>query len=323
MAWFMISQKLINFFSLGGLVSIFSSQPFDVNRLLSISGVEQLIVPIFPILLVVEVAFILWVHRRSPAKIYVAYKVSVAMYVVNFAIATLVNLDVLLWTQQKFFPHAPFSAPVNIFGFAYAYVVWELSHFVFHWTCHKVRLLWILHAPHHAPGHMNLGVIYTAFFLMGTYATFVRTAICSLLGVSLQLLFLCMIIDACWGSLIHFSEELWPSGKFGGVLDKWILTPSDHRVHHSNNPEYIDKNYCNTLPIWDKLFGTLQREIPGVRPRYGLNRPQKPNSFIDMYFGEIGLLWRDIKNENSFKNRIFYLIKPPGWVPAERTVKIS
>jgi sterol desaturase/sphingolipid hydroxylase (fatty acid hydroxylase superfamily) len=200
--------------------------------------------------------------------------------------------------------------------FVYAYVVWELSHFVYHWTCHKVRLLWVLHAPHHAPQHMNLGVIYTAFFLQGAYATFVRTAICSLLGIPMELLILCMVIDGCWGALIHFSEELWPSGKFGFFIDRLILTPSDHRVHHASNREYIDMNYCNTLPIWDKLFGTLQREIPGAKPKYGLARMQKPNNFTDAYFGEIGLLWSDISDARSWTERVFYMVKPPGWKPS-------
>jgi sterol desaturase/sphingolipid hydroxylase (fatty acid hydroxylase superfamily) len=153
--------------------------------------------------------------------------------------------------------------------------------------------------------------------LQGTYATLVRTAICALLGVPIELLILCVVIDSCWGSLIHFSEELWPSGKFGFFIDRFILTPSDHRVHHSSNSEYIDTNYCNTLPIWDKIFGTLRREIPGVKPRYGLSRPQKPNSLLDMYFGEVGLLWQDIKSAASWRERILYLAMPPGWKPSK------
>jgi hypothetical protein len=75
-------------------------------------------------------------------------------------------------------------------------------------------------------------------------------------------------------------------------------------------------NYCNTLPIWDKIFGTLQHEIPGVKPVYGITREVKRLSFTDMYFGEIGLLWRDIKNAASWRDRLMHIVMPPGWRPA-------
>lgn len=313
-----LHDKLIGFFGLHGLNALASAHQLTLASMLSLPGIESIIAPIFPMLLVFEIAFLTWSYRRSPAGMYSAYKIPVMMYAVNVIIAGLVNLDVFLWTQRHFAALAPFTATLRIRWFLYAYLVWELSHFVYHWTCHKVRLLWVLHAPHHAPGHMNLGVIFTAFFLQGTYATFVRTAICSVLGVPIELLILCMVIDGCWGALIHFSEELWPSGKFGFFLDRLILTPSDHRVHHASNPEYLDMNYCNAIPIWDMLFGTLRREIPGVKPHYGLNRPQKPNSFMDMYFGEIGLLWRDLRVADSWKTRILHVVMPPGWKPSKK-----
>jgi len=311
-----IHDKIVGFFGLNGIAALLASHQVSLHSLLTLQGIEAVIAPLFPFLLAIEAIFLIWVNRRAPGRLYQAYKIPVLMYAVNIVIAGLVNLNIFFWTQSYFSKLAPFTGTVRIRWFIYAYIVWELSHFVYHWTCHKVRLLWVLHAPHHAPQHMNLGVIFTAFFLQGTYATFIRTAICSLLGVPLELLFLCMVIDGCWGALIHFSEELWPSGKFGFFIDRLILTPSDHRVHHASNPEYLDMNYCNALPIWDKLFGTLRREVPGVKPQYGLNRPQKPNSFVDMYFGEIGLLWRDLRAANSWKTRLLHVVMPPGWKPS-------
>jgi sterol desaturase/sphingolipid hydroxylase (fatty acid hydroxylase superfamily) len=311
-----IPGQLISFFGLGGLRALHQAHNLTLAGLVSIQGLEAVIAPLFPVALILEICFLAWTYRRSASGLYQAYKLPTLMYAANFAMALIVNLDVFLWTQRHFAALAPFTGTVRIRWLLYAYVVWELSHYVYHWTCHKVRVLWILHSPHHAPQRMNLHVIYTAFFLQGTYATFVRTAICSLFGVPMELLILCMVIDGCWGALIHFSEELWPIGKFGFFIDRLMLTPSDHRVHHASNPEYIDMNYCNTLPIWDKIFGTLQREIPGKKPKYGLARAQKPNSFTDAYFGEIVLLWRDIKSARSWKDRALYVVMPPGWKPA-------
>jgi hypothetical protein len=38
-------------------------------------------------------------------------------------------------------------------------------------------------------------------------------------------------------------------------------------------------------------------------------------NFIDFYFGEIILLYIDVKNTKGIKNKLLYLIKPPGWSP--------
>jgi sterol desaturase/sphingolipid hydroxylase (fatty acid hydroxylase superfamily) len=311
-----LHDQVIQFFGVGGLMALSGANQLNWHSLLTLNGIEAAIAPIFPLAIVLELMFLVWLNRRSASGIYAAYKIPVMMYVFNAILAALVNLDVFFWTQRHFAALAPFTAPLRIRWFVYSYLVWELSHFVYHWTCHKVRILWCLHSPHHAPEHMNISVIFTAFFLQGTYATIVRTAICSLLGVPMELLFLVMVIDSCWGTLIHVSEEVWPSGRFRGVLGRVLLNPSHHRVHHASNPEYIDMNYCNTLPIWDKIFGTLQHEIPGVKPVYGITREVKRLSFTDMYFGEIGLLWRDIKNAASWRDRLMHIVMPPGWRPA-------
>ncbi|RUP51234.1 hypothetical protein BC936DRAFT_149336 [Jimgerdemannia flammicorona] len=43
-----------------------------------------------------------------------------------------------------------------------------------------------------------------------------------------------------------------------GFFEYIINTPSAHRVHHGRNPYCIDKNYSETLIIWDIMFGKPQ-----------------------------------------------------------------
>jgi sterol desaturase/sphingolipid hydroxylase (fatty acid hydroxylase superfamily) len=127
-----------------------------------------------------------------------------------------------------------------------------------------------------------------------------------------------MVVDGCWGSLIHIGHDLMPSGRLGW-LNNVILTPSHHRVHHARNPVYIDKNYCNLLPIWDRVFGTYQAELPSVKPEYGITRNVKENSFIDAYFGEFALLFKDVRNAPSWRARLLYVFMPPGWDPKPKS----
>jgi len=204
---------------------------------------------------------------------------------------------------------------MSVSGFLYGYLAWELGHFVAHWSCHKVRLLWCLHSTHHAPTHMNLAVANANFFYQAAYSIFVKTAVCSALGVTTEILVLIAVIDACWGGLIHVSEEAWRKGRLPSFLNKIILSPIHHRIHHGCNPEYIDKNYCNTLPLWDKVFGTFQDEIKGVPVRYGVTRGVKEGCFFDLYFGEFLLLGRDLVNADSAREVMLYLFMPPGWTP--------
>jgi sterol desaturase/sphingolipid hydroxylase (fatty acid hydroxylase superfamily) len=210
--------------------------------------------------------------------------------------------------------YAPLQVSLSWFGFIYAYLVWELGHFLYHYLAHKVRLLWCLHSTHHAPEDMNLSVTHAHFFLEAPYAETIRTTVCILLGVQPELLFLIMFIDGTYGAFIHIGDNLVKDARFG-VLNKIMLTPSHHRVHHARNPLYIDTNFCNLLNVWDRIFGTYQEEDRSLTIDYGINRKMNSGSFLDVYFGEFVALGRDLRAASGLKNKLLYLLMPPGWHP--------
>ena len=92
-----------------------------------------------------------------------------------------------------------------------------------------------------------------------------------------------------------------------------MLTPSHHRVHHARNPLYIDTNYCNLLNFWDRIFGTYQEEDPKMEIQYGVTRPIESGNFIDVYFGEIINLTKDVVKAPGIANKLKYIFYPPGW----------
>lgn len=73
-----------------------------------------------------------------------------------------------------------------------------------------------------------------------------------------------------------------------GLLEYVFNTPSHHRVHHASNTQYLNKNFGNTLIIFDRLFGTFEEEIE--EPVYGLIENPKNRSFLNMIFHE----WKKI-----------------------------
>jgi sterol desaturase/sphingolipid hydroxylase (fatty acid hydroxylase superfamily) len=208
--------------------------------------------------------------------------------------------------------HAIFKTSFTWYWLIYGYIVWEFGHFIYHYLAHKVRLLWCLHSTHHAPQTMNLSITFAHFFLEAPYADVIRTSTCILLGVNPLLLFFIMFIDGTWGAFIHVGENILKDGQLG-FLNRILLTPSHHRVHHARNPLYMDTNFCNLLNIWDRVFGTFQYEKKEIPVEYGITRKLNPNNFWDVYFGEIVILWKDVRKAPGIKNKFLYLFMPPGW----------
>lgn len=299
-------QEIIGFLGIESLWDILSSG--DYGKLKTYDGIVSLIYPIIPLLILLE--FILGlVYKKPQTKV---YKAAFMIYVFNRIVGRFIAIGmvglIIGWLQ----PVALFQTTGTWYWFIYGYIIWEFAHFIYHYLGHKVRLFWCFHATHHTPEEMNLSVTHAHFFLEAPYADTIRTSICILLGISPELLFLIMFIDGTYGAFIHVGENLIKDARFGW-LNKIILTPSHHRVHHARNPLYMDTNFCNLLNIWDRVFKTYQEEDMELKPEYGITRPIKSGNFIDMYFGEIIELIRDVWSAPGLSNKLAYIIMPPGW----------
>lgn len=295
-----------DFFGVGDVIKIINSGNY--RDLLTYDGILALARPLFPLLLAMELVKALFMRKFRA----IDYKIPFFSYVLNAFLGTFISIAVVVFCIGLFEKYAIFHTTFTWYWFIYGYVVWEFGHFIYHYLGHKVRLFWCLHSTHHAPESMNLSVSYAHFFLEGTYANFIRTTVCILLGVNPPMLALIMFIDGIWGGFIHVGEHMLRNGRLG-VLGKYILTPSHHRVHHAKNPLYMDTNFCNLLNIWDRAFGTYQPEKDEVPIVYGITREMKKNSFLDAYFGEIGALAKDVYRAPGLKNKLLYIIMPPGW----------
>jgi len=299
-------DEVIGFLGIGPLINMYKSG--DFSSLKTLHGIQQAIGPLIPFLLLIEIMRAL-LYKKFKV---IHYKIQFFTYVFNSFIGRFISIAAVAFCIGLLEKYAIVKTTFTWYWLIYGYVAWELSHFVYHYLAHKVRLLWCLHSTHHAPQTMNLSVTYAHFFLEGPYADVIRTSICIVLGVNPALLFFIMFIDGTWGAFIHAGENILKDGRLG-FLNRIILTPSHHRVHHAKNPMYIDTNFCNLLNIWDKVFGTYIDEKKDVPIEYGITRKMNPNNFWDVYFGEFVYLFHDVRKAPGIKNKILYLIKPPGW----------
>jgi sterol desaturase/sphingolipid hydroxylase (fatty acid hydroxylase superfamily) len=305
-----IYNELISFFGIEKWLEIFRTGNY--SSLLTWHGFSGALGPVIPLLLLIEIIRGIIYKRVS----FHHYRVPFFIYIFNRFVAQFISIAAVTFSIGFFAKWAVFKTHISWYWLIYGYIIWELSHFVYHYLGHKVRIFWCLHSTHHAPEAMNLSVTYAHFFLEAPYADIIRTSICILLGVDPPLLFIIMFIDGLWGAFIHIGDNILKDARLG-FLKHIILTPSHHRVHHARNPLYMDTNFCNLLNIWDRLFGTWQPEREEIKIEYGITRPINPDNFLDVYFGEFLVLWNDIKKTPGFKNKVLYLVKPPGWTPVD------
>ena len=299
-------EELLGFLGITQVLEILRSGDYSAFR--TYDGIASLIYPIIPLLLVLELIVGL-IYKKPQIKV---YKVNFLIYIFNRFVGRFISIAMVTFCIGLFSGYAPFKTSNTWYWFLYAYVVWEFGHFIYHYLGHKVRLFWCLHSTHHAPEEMNLSVTHAHFFLEAPYADTIRTTVCILAGVQPELLFTVMFIDGTYGAFIHIGENMIKDARFG-FLNKLMLTPSHHRVHHARNPLYMDTNFCNLLNIWDKVFGTYQEEQKSVQIEYGITREMDSGNFMDVYFGEIVALAKDVAKAPGIANKIRYLIMPPGW----------
>ncbi|HEV8286456.1 MAG TPA: sterol desaturase family protein [Chitinophagaceae bacterium] len=299
-------DEVISFLGIGQAIETFKTG--DYSSFLTLQGILSVISPVMPLLLLIEIIRAI-VYKKFRIE---EYKVPFLIFVFNRFISRFLSIAAVAFCIGLFEKYALIKTSFTWYWLIYGYIVWELAHFVYHYFGHKVRLFWCLHSSHHAPEHMNLSVSFAHFFLEAPYADVIRTSICILLGVNPALLFFIMFIDGTWGVFIHVGENILKDGRLG-FLNRFILTPSHHRVHHARNPLYMDTNFCNLLNIWDRVFRTFQPERRDVPVEYGITRKLNPNSFWDVYFGEIVYLIKDIRKAPGIKNKLLYIVMPPGW----------
>ena len=273
-------NELINFLGISQAWELLKTGNYKAFK--TYDGIVSLIYPIIPLLVILEL-ILGFIYKKRHAKV---YKVNFLIYIFNRFVGRFIAIAMVAFCIGLLQPLAPFQTSLTWYWFIYGYIVWEFGHFLYHYWGHQVRLFWCLHSTHHAPENMNLTVTYAHFFLEAPYADTIRTTVCILLGVQPELLFLIMFIDGTYGAFIHVGENLLKDGRLG-FLNKFILTPSHHRVHHARNPLYMDTNFCNLLNIWDRAFGTYQDEDRDVKVEYGITREIDSGNFLDVYFGEI------------------------------------
>jgi len=191
-----------------------------------------------------------------------------------------------------------------------AFVLYDLCYYWLHRLSHERQILWAAHVAHHQSEEYNLSTALrqtSTGFLLGWifYIPMFLVGIPSEVVVTVGAL---NLIYQFWVHTRHIPELGW--------FEFVFVTPSNHRVHHAQNDQYVDKNYGGVFILWDRLFGTYQRELPDEPCLYGIRGPLKSwnpwHALTHIYRDMLN----DMRRAATWIERWQVVVARTGWQPA-------
>ena len=190
------------------------------------------------------------------------------------------------------------------------FIAYDLCYYFAHRYGHEWRLLWASHVAHHQSEEFNLS---TALRQTSTgFLNFVFYIPLYVIGFPAYLLITVGSLNLIYQFWVH-TEHV----RRLGPLEWLLVTPSNHRVHHAKNPEYVDRNYGGVFIIWDRIFATFKDEDPQRPCVYGTTRqlasfnPLWAN--LEVWYGGI----RDMVQTRHPLDALKLWFKGPGWRPRD------
>jgi len=188
---------------------------------------------------------------------------------------------------------------------AAAVLGWDFIYYWNHRFMHTSRYMWAIHVVHHSSERYNLSTALRQP-VADALGTFVPYSSLALLGFHPELIASARGINLLYQYWIH-TDAIRTLGPFEEVLN----TPSHHRVHHGSNPQYLDRNHGSILIVWDRLFGTFEREDEPVV--YGLTKNIETFDPARIATHEHADMLRDVAQSSTWRERLSYVVRGPGW----------
>ncbi len=204
----------------------------------------------------------------------------------------------------------------TVWVYIIAFIALDFMGYWAHRLNHVYNIFWNNHLVHHSSEEFNLACALRQSIseIVKLFVIFLLPA--ALLGIPAKVIAIVAPIQLFaqfWYHTRHIGKMGW--------LEKLIVTPSHHRVHHAINKEYLDKNFAQIFIVWDKWFGTYQEELPDVPPVYGITRPVRTWNPVKINFQHIWLLVQDAWRARHWRDKLRIWFMPTGWRPADVSEK--
>jgi sterol desaturase/sphingolipid hydroxylase (fatty acid hydroxylase superfamily) len=156
------------------------------------------------------------------------------------------------------------------------YLAYEFAYFVDHYLSHHVPLLWQFHRTHHTAETLSPMTNYrvhpvdsivfynTVGLCVGAASGVVRHIFNMQTGeFGIGGSNAIMLVGLYLLTHLHHSHMWIP---FTGKLGRILLSPAHHQTHHSADPKHYNRNFGNTLALFDWAAGTLH--VPAKKREY-------------------------------------------------------
>ncbi len=186
-----------------------------------------------------------------------------------------------------------------------AVLAWDAIYYWNHRLQHESRWMWGIHVVHHSSERYNLSTALRQPVAenLGAYLPY---GLLAALGLRPSVIELARDVNLLYQYWIH-TETIGSLGPLEAVLN----TPSHHRVHHGSNPRYLDRNHGSILIVWDRLFGTFQREDEPVV--YGLTKNIDTFNPVRIATHEHRAILGAVARSDSWAERLGHVVRGPGW----------
>ncbi len=199
------------------------------------------------------------------------------------------------WAAQKPFGVVHLVAMPPALRFIASFLLMDLTFYWWHIANHRIGFLWRFHNVHHIDPDLDVSTGFRFHFgEVGMSAAF-RVVQVLLIGISMPTFAVYELVFQA-NTLFHHSNVRLPI-RLERLLNKALVTPRMHGIHHSQVQRETNSNYGVVFPWWDRLHHTLGLNIPqseiaiGV-PGYSLPEDNQLGNALLMPFRKQRDYWR-------------------------------
>ena len=146
-----------------------------------------------------------------------------------------------------------------IFKFIIGFLAMDLTFYYWHRANHVFPIFWRFHNVHHVDQDLDVSTSLRFHFGEVLYSVCFRSLQVYLLGIPVSTYLVYEVAFQC-ATLFHHSNVRLPI-KLERALNKVIVTPRMHGIHHSIVKDETNSNYSVIFRWWDVLHGTLRLNI--------------------------------------------------------------
>lgn len=215
------------------------------------------------------------------------------------------------WRMNLVWNEAPWKLDSYWWLFIPCYIIYDLCSYWAHRVSHENRFWWATHVVHHSGENYNLAVSFRLSWIQHIKVIFFLPI--AFMGFHPIIFFVTNQVAVLF--------QFWVHTEYIRKCPRWMeyifATPSNHRVHHGSQEQYIDKNYGATFIFWDRIWKTYEPEDEKVIYGITTNIENKADPFF-INFHEIKDMIRDVKNAKGFRKKWFFVFGSPVKIMMEK-----